>query len=176
MLSTSNDTTRGISSVGLALLGAAAGVAAMLMSPLHANAQSPTQDLIVKYDQSQILKLPRPVAEIIIGNPMIADVAIQANNLLVITGKSFGVTNIIVLDADRNVIQDQRVMVQREDAKVVYLQKAGKRESYNCTPLCNPTITVGDDTAYFDNVAKNSERKIKMIEGQTDGASIAGSQ
>ena len=172
----SDDATRGISSIGLALLGAAAGLAAMVATPVRAYAQSPTQDLIVKYDQSQILKLPRPVAEIIIGNPMIADVAIQSNNLLVITGKSFGVTNIIVLDADRNIIQDQRVMVQREDAKVVYLQKAGKRESYNCTPQCNPTITVGDDTVYFDTVAKNSERKIKMIEGQTDGASIASSQ
>ena len=107
---------------------------------------------------------------------MIADVAIQSSNLLVITGKSFGVTNIIVLDADRNIIQDQRVMVQREDAKIVYLQKAGKRESYSCAPFCNPTIMVGDDSAYFDTVAKNSERKIKMIEGQTDGASIAGSQ
>lgn len=172
MFLTSNNATRGISSVGLALLGAAAGIAAMLTSPSHANAQA--MDLIVKYDQSQILKLPRPASEIIIGNPMIADVAIQANNLLVITGKSFGITNIIVLDADRNIIQDQRVMVQREDAKIVYLQKAGKRESYNCTPNCNPTITVGDDTIYFDNVAKNSERKIKMIEGQTDGASISG--
>ena len=163
---------RSISSIGVALLAAAASLAAITAAPARASAE----DLIVKYDQSQILKLPRPVAEIIIGNPMIADVAIQSNNLLVVTGKSFGVTNIIVLDADRNIIQDQRVMVQREDAKIVYLQKAGKRESYNCSPQCNPTITVGDDTAYFDTVAKNSERKIKMIEGQTDGASIASSQ
>ena len=163
---------RSISSIAVALLAAATGLAAITTAPARANAE----DLIVKYDQSQILKLPRPVAEIIIGNPMIADVAIQSSNLLVVTGKSFGVTNIIVLDADRNIIQDQRIMVQREDTKIVYLQKAGKRESYNCTPQCNPTITVGDDTVYFDTVAKNSERKIKMIEGQTDGASIASSQ
>jgi hypothetical protein len=163
---------RNLSSTAVAILAAAASLAAITMAPGRASAE----DLIVKYDQSQILKLPRPVAEIIIGNPMIADVAIQSSNLLVITGKSFGVTNIIVLDADRNVIQDQRVMVQREDAKIVYLQKGNKRESYNCSPQCNPTITVGDDTVYFDTVAKNSERKIKMIEGQTDGTSLSGSQ
>ena len=163
---------RTISGIAAALLAATAGLAAVTAAPIRAHAE----DLIVKYDQSQILKLPRPVAEIIIGNPMIADVAIQSNNLLVVTGKSFGVTNIIVLDADRNIIQDQRVMVQREDNKIVYLQKGAKRESWNCSPQCNPTITVGDDTAYFDTVAKNSERKIKMIEGQTDGASIASSQ
>jgi hypothetical protein len=46
--------------------------------------------------------------------------------------------------------------------------KGGKRESYNCSPQCNPTITVGDDPQYFEVVAKTSERKIKMSEGQSD--------
>src|SRR5688572_12451594 len=69
------------------------------------------EDLVVKYDQSQLLRLPRPAAEIIIGNPAIADISVQSGNLLVITGKTFGITNIIALDADRNVIQDQRVLV-----------------------------------------------------------------
>ena len=105
---------------------------------------------------------------------MIADVAIQSSNLLVVTGKSFGVTNIIALDADRNVIQDQRVMVQRENARVVYLTKGLKRETYNCLPQCNPTVTVGDDTAFFSAVANDSQRKIKLIEGQTDGGSLGG--
>jgi Flp pilus assembly secretin CpaC len=36
-------------------------------------------------------------AEVIIGNPTIADVSVQGGNLLVVTGKSFGVTNIISL-------------------------------------------------------------------------------
>ena len=54
-----------------------------------------TDDLIVKYDQSHLLRLPRPAAEIIIGNPAIADISVQFGNLLVITGKTFGITNII---------------------------------------------------------------------------------
>ena len=171
MFHLSTDAARGISSFSLALLGAAMALALVASSP--ARAQS--DELIVKYDQSQILKLPRPVAEIIIGNPMIADVAIQSANLLVITGKSFGVTNIIALDADRNVIQDQRVMVQLDHSRVVYLQKGGKRETYNCTPQCSPTVTVGDDTGFFGQVAKDASQKIRLIEGQTDGGSLGGS-
>lgn len=166
------DNARGISSIGLAVLAAATGIAALAAAPNRANAN----DIIARFDQSQIIKLPRPVAEIIIGNPMIADVAIQSNNLLVITGKSFGLTNIIALDAERNIILDQRVMVQRDNTRQLYLMKAGKRQTYNCTPQCNPTITVGDDAPYFDGVARSSERKIKMIEGQTEGGSIAASQ
>ena len=99
--------------------------------PLLAQA---ADDLIVKYDQSQLIRRPRPATEIIIGNPAIADIAIQSGNLLVVTGKSFGITNIIALDAERNVIQDQRVLVRRDDAKVVNLQRGTERQTFNCTP------------------------------------------
>lgn len=122
------------------------------------------EDLIVKYDQSQLLRLPRPAAEIIIGNPAIADISVQAGNLLVVTGKTFGITNIIALDADRNVIQDQRILVRRDEAKVVNLQRGTSRQSYNCTPQCNPSIMIGDEQAYFDNISKASEKKIGFSE------------
>ena len=134
------------------------------------------QELVVKYDQSQLLRLPRPVAEIIIGNPSIADVTVQSGDLLVITGKTFGITNVIALDADRNVIQDQRVMVMREEARVVNLQKGSKRETYNCTPNCNPSLVVGDDNAYFESVGKMAERKIKFSDNSADGSGGAPNQ
>jgi len=127
------------------------------------------EDLIVKYDQSQLLHLPRPVSEIIIGNPTIADVTVQATNLLVVTGKTFGITNVIALDADRNVIRDQRVIVAREEARVVNLQKGAKRETYNCTPDCNPSLVVGDEQSYFDSVGKMAQTKIKFSDSAADG-------
>ncbi len=127
------------------------------------------KDLVVKYDQSQLLRLPRAVSQIIIGNPTIADVAVQSPKLLVVTGKSFGITNIIVLDQAGHIIQDQRVLVQRDEQKVVNLQKGSSRQSYNCSPQCNPMITVGDDTKYFASVSSASERKIKLSEGAASG-------
>ena len=131
---------------------------------------SKAEDLIVKYDQSQLLRLPRPAAEIIIGNPTIADISVQSGNLLVITGKTFGITNIIALDADRNVIQDQRVLVKRDEVKVVNLHRGAQRQSYNCTPQCNPSITVGDEQAYFDTIQKASQAKIGFSERAADSA------
>lgn len=164
------DHARGISGAGLALLSGAFALAALAATSVRTSAD----ELIVKFDQSRIIKLPRPVSEIIIGNPMIADVAIQSNNMLIVTGKSFGLTNMIALDADRNVIVDQRVMVERDNARTLFLSKAGKRETYNCSPQCNPTVTVGDDKDFFDGTARSSERKIKMIEGQSDGGGGGG--
>jgi Pilus formation protein N terminal region len=155
---------RSLSNPMTALLTASAALAAVIVDAPAARAE----DLIVKYDQSQLLRLPRPAAEVIIGNPTIADVSVQGGTMLVITGKSFGITNIISLDAERNIIQDQRILVQRDEVRVVNLQKGPKRESYNCSPQCNPMITIGDDPTYFGNVATNTERKLKSSESAAE--------
>ena len=129
------------------------------LSLLVSVSAAPAADLVVAYDQSQLLRLPRAVSEVIIGNPSIADVAVQGGNLLVVTGKSFGVTNIIALDADRNVIQDQRVVVDRDDRRTVALFRGPQRQTYTCAPNCTPTMIIGDDPEYFDAVAKAASTK-----------------
>lgn len=150
----------------LALLTAAAVMGAIGIEATEARAD----DLVVVYDQSQLLRLPRPASEIIIGNPSIADVTVQGGNLLVITGKTFGLTNIIALDAERNVIQDQRVLVQRDDRRMVNLHKGGLRQTFSCTPNCSPTLTIGDDTAYFDMVSKHNSTKTRFSDASSEGS------
>ena len=77
-------------------------------------------------------------SEVIIGNPSIADVTVQGGNLLVVTGKTFGVTNIIALDAQRNVIQDQRVVVERKTGTPSSSIRGRCAQSYTCSPTCMP--------------------------------------
>jgi Flp pilus assembly secretin CpaC len=145
-----------------------------LLALASAGTARATEDLIVKYDQSQLLRLPKPASEIIIGNPSIADVSVQSGNLLVVTGKTFGITNIIALDADRNVIQDQRVLVKRDEGKVVNLLRGTDRQSYNCTPQCNPSITIGDEQKYFDAIRNASQTKKEFSEGAGEKSSQQG--
>jgi len=147
-----------------ARIGLVAG-AMLLVAALLAAGQARASDLIVSYDQSQLLRLPRPVSSVIIGNPSIADVAIQGGNLLVVTGKTFGVTNIIALDAEHNIIQDQRVVVQRDETRTVNLNKGSLRQSYSCTPDCSPTLTIGDEPAYFNMVKSHGEAKTSFSAG-----------
>lgn len=127
-------------------------------------------DLVVRYDQSQLLRLPRPASEVIIGNPSIADVALQGGNLLVVTGKTFGITNVIALDAERNVIQDQRVLVERDDRRTVNLMKGGNRYTLSCTPNCEPTLTIGDDRTFFETVKKHNTDKTSFSESSADAS------
>ena len=75
---------------------AAAFVLAFGASPARAE----TDLIAVTLDQAKIAKLPAGATTLIIGNPMIADVAmLKNNNSMVITGKGFGQTNLIALDA-----------------------------------------------------------------------------
>jgi Pilus formation protein N terminal region len=155
-----------------ALLAGLTLVAALALTAAQAHAE----DLIVKFDQSQLLRLPRPAAEIIIGNPAVADVAIQTGNLLVITGKSFGITNIIALDAERNVIQDQRVLVRRDEVSAVHVYKGVARSTYNCAPQCNFSIMPGDDEKHFQASVGLATAKIGFSEKAADSAAAAGNQ
>ena len=132
-------------------------------------------DLIVRYDQSQLLRLPRAATEIIIGNPSIADVALQGGNLLVVTGKTFGITNVIALDADRNVIQDQRVLVERDDRRVVTLMKGSSRSTFSCTPNCAPNLMIGDEKAFFDTILTHNGGKTRFSEGAAESSGASGS-
>jgi hypothetical protein len=150
------------------------GFAVMLTALSTAGASA--TDLIVRYDQSQLLRLPRPAAEIIVGNPSIADVTLQDGNLLVVTGKTFGITNVIALDAAHNVIQDQRVLVERDDRKIVNLHKGSTRFTYACTPNCEPTLTIGDDKEFFNSVQAANSQKTKFSEGASDSSNSANSQ
>ncbi len=152
------------------LVGRLGGIAlATLSLGLAGSPAQASDDLVVRYDQSQLLRMPRAVSEIIIGNPTIADVTVQSGNMLVITGKTFGITNIIALDADKNVIQDQRVVVERDERGIVNVSRAGQRQSFSCTPNCAPTITIGDEAGYFNQVVQNSTTKLKFSESGSDG-------
>jgi hypothetical protein len=110
------------------------------------------------------------VTSIIIGNPSIADVTVQSPNLLVVTGRTFGITNVIALDSDRNVIQDQRVVVVRDGTSQVSLYRGVKRETYNCAPNCNPSLMAGDDSKYFGEVMSGFQGKTGFSDKAADGS------
>lgn len=137
---------------------------ALLATIALTGAARATDDLVVNYDQSELYYLPRPAAQIIIGNPAIADISVKSDKMLVVTGKTFGITNIIILDKEGKIIKNQRVMVRRDEAKVVNLQRGVNRQSYNCSPQCNPSIIVGDESAYFESISKASQNKIGLSE------------
>ena len=107
--------------------------------------------LTVSVDQAQIMRLPEKVTTIVVGNPLIADAALQSGGILVVTGKGYGSTNLLALDRSGRVLMDKTVqVVGPEKHNLVVVYKGIERESYSCTPECKPRITLGDSPNYFN--------------------------
>ena len=98
----------------------------------------------VLVDQATLVRLDRPAAEIVVGNPSIADVSVQSSKLLVVTGKSFGETNLIVMDADGKVVANRQLIVQEPRTGFVTLYRGGARQTLHCAPYCTPPLVIGD--------------------------------
>jgi Flp pilus assembly secretin CpaC len=120
------------------------GLVAALASPALADATP----VSVKVNMARILRINAPAATVIIGNPGIADVTIQDPQTLVLTGKSYGQTNLIVLDNMGNPIADTLVEVVQDLANVVTVYLGDKRGSMSCSPVCQSIIMLGDDSNF----------------------------
>jgi Flp pilus assembly secretin CpaC len=112
-------------------------------------ATSTRETVAVTIDHAKVIRLPQGSQTIIIGNPIIADVTVQKNGLVVLTGKSYGVTNMIALDAGGAMLAESLISVQAPTESLVTVQRGLDRESYSCTPNCQPSILLGDATKYF---------------------------
>lgn len=127
-------------------------------------------DIKILVDQARIIKLKQAGAGVIVGNPSIADVSVQNERLLVVTGKSFGVTNLIVLDGRNRQILNKRVSVGQDANRIVTLNKGPLRFSYSCKPTCQPALAPGDEQKFFDNAAKGAQTKMGLAQSAADGS------
>jgi hypothetical protein len=131
------------------------GLLAASILPLSATEMAPTQGLdavAVMIDHAKVLRLPERTQTVIVGNPIIADVSVQKNGILVLTGKSYGRTNLIALDGAGTLIAESTISVQALSESVVTVQRGLDRESYSCTPNCQPAIQLGDAAKYFSEI------------------------
>jgi hypothetical protein len=108
-------------------------------------------NITVNVDQAQIMKLPDRVFTVVIGNPLIADAALQSGGVLVITGKGYGTTNMLALDRAGQVVLNKTVEVLGPaGGNLVVVYKGIERETYSCAPNCERRITLGDSQGYFN--------------------------
>jgi hypothetical protein len=102
------------------------------------------EPISVQLDQAKILKLPDRAATVVIGDPLIADLSLQPGGLAVITGKSYGATNVVVLDKSSAVLMEKTVEVKGPEEPIVVVYRGETRQTYSCTPDCSPRVTLGD--------------------------------
>ncbi len=87
-------------------------------------------------NQAKIVKLTRAADTVVVGNPAIADASVQDAKTIVLTGKGFGVTNLVVLDQSGSPIVDQQVYVSRQADRSVRVYRRSTVQTLSCTPYC----------------------------------------
>lgn len=126
----------------------------------HATEADPRQVIAVMVDNAKVMRLPEKTQTVVVGNPIIADVSLQRNGVVVLTGKSFGQTNLIALDAGGTLLAETTISVQSPtQASMITVQRGLDRESYSCTPNCQPSVQLGDSTKHFSEVSAQADQR-----------------
>ncbi|MCP4317426.1 MAG: hypothetical protein GY789_15775 [Hyphomicrobiales bacterium] len=92
----------------------------------------------VELDYARVIKLDRAVSRVIVGNAEIADATVSDSKTIILTGKSFGTTNLVILDVDGTAIVDERVLVSLESHNTMQVYRQTDRQIMSCTPACEP--------------------------------------
>jgi Flp pilus assembly secretin CpaC len=116
-------------------------------------------------DHAQVMKLDRAAETVIIGNPSIVDVTVHDSTTLVLTGRSFGITNLIIIDRDGKPIIDQEIAVQSDESGTVRVFRQSERTTLACLTTCEPTVTIGDNETAFSGAAGQFNARQAMASG-----------
>jgi len=121
---------------------------ALLATACVGVARAADKTLYIDLDYARVVRIPQGAQTLIIGNPLIADVTMLKNNqLMVVTGKAFGTTNLIMLDNSGSQVGESFITVVPANDKLLVM-RGPHRESYSCNPDCMPTADLGDDPAF----------------------------
>ena len=117
----------------------ALGAAVLLAGPSLAVAQSGR--ISVEIDQAQRVQLRGPAGSVIVGNPEIADVTVVDANTLYITGKGYGVTEVVTVDPiGRTVFQSQVVVTAGDGSGRVRVWRGAQATEMACASSCSPSV------------------------------------
>lgn len=129
---------------------------ATLAGPLPAQAQDGAP-ISVNVNMARVLRISAPAATVIVGNPGVADVTIQDPQTLILTGKSYGQTNLIVLDSRGEPVADTLIEVVQMTAGVMTVYQGQSRTTLSCAPVCQPVVMMGDDAAFSGQTLASSQ-------------------
>lgn len=125
-----------------------AALAATVLLAAPAVGQAQSASLNVDIDEAARVQLRGPAGSVIVGNPAIADVTVVDANTLYITGKGYGVTEVVAVDTiGRTVFQSQVVVSDGGGNGRVRIWRGGQATEMACGSSCSPSVRGTSGTA-----------------------------
>lgn len=147
------------------LVGIGLAMAASLPAMLHAEevlvtfpsslAASPSigpgasGSMALVVDFAVVMQIDGEIGSIVLGNAAIADAMVADGTMIVLTGKSVGMTNMIVLDSGNQILAQMTLQVSGRKPGTVTVRRALEMQSYGCSSgLCTgSSVEVTDVSA-----------------------------
>lgn len=102
--------------------------------------QASAQTLNVEIDRSARIGLTGSAASVIVGNPAIADVTVVDANTLFVTGKGYGVTEVVAVDGVGRTIFQGEIVVTGGSTGSVRVWRGAQATEMACAASCAPSI------------------------------------
>lgn len=106
-----------------------------------------TSRLSVQIDSIQRVQLGGAVSAVIVGNPSIADVTVVDQNTLFVTGKGYGVTEVVAVDAIGRTIFQRQIVVTGGSSGSVRMWRGARKTELACAGSCEATIRSSGGTS-----------------------------
>lgn len=137
------------------------------LAALFAAGAAAASDIRVNTDQSTGVKLPTSAKQVLIGNPLIAEVTVVDDKTVYVMGRLAGQTNLVAVDANGNEILNQRVSVRTGDHMMVTVHKgsSGPR-TYSCGPKCEWVMMPGDEA--YSRLQEDADKKQQQSDKAAD--------
>ncbi len=86
------------------------------------------------------MSFPAAARDIVIGNPLIADVNLIDAHTAVLIGKSYGVTSVQVFDSNGRSIYARQIVVSSADDNRVSYFRGNVETTFACAPRCERAV------------------------------------
>ncbi len=96
--------------------------------------------LSVQIDSIQRVQLAGAASAVIVANPDIADVTVVDANTLFITGKGYGVTEVVAVDGIGRTVFQRQIVVTGGSSGSVRVWRGGKATEMACAGSCAPSV------------------------------------
>jgi Flp pilus assembly secretin CpaC len=146
-------------------------IGVLCLSTITVFAQTKNSNTItLDIDFMEGFQLKQPASQIILGNPIIADITVRDDQYIFISGKSPGRTNMLVYGRDGKVAEKYILAVRDPDVYLTVYKGTESKAHFDCAPLCQRVLRIEDSSSEADAQRSKVEAQIQMIDGRSQQA------
>ncbi|MFT6071512.1 MAG: Flp pilus assembly secretin CpaC [Alphaproteobacteria bacterium] len=145
----------------------------LVISIILTSQSSLAKSIVVDIDFMRGLEFEKPAGQIILGNPIIADITVRDDKFIFISGKSPGRTNMLVYGRDGQLAEQYILVVRDPNTYLTVYQGSGNKSHFDCEPLCQRVLRIEDRGQDAEAQRGRISAQIEMIDSRARQAKSA---